>query len=344
MIYLKENKFLLGFLSLMFVFNCTERLPKVEAVLITEETPYDTDDPAIWVNKKSPSNSIVFGTDKDETNGGIYAFDLNGKIIRNKSILNLSYPNNVDVGYDFKLNDSTTTDILVFTEREKHQIRLYSIPDMKPLDDGGFKVFEDESDISLKRPMGIAIYRNNFTDQTYVILSRKEGPLEGYLYQYLLVPDSLGISSRLVRKFGAFSGKKEIEAIAVDEDLGYVYYSDEDNCIRKYYANPEKGDKELACFGSNYFKRDIEGIAIAKFNNNSGYLIVSNQQANSFAIFDRKTNNYIKELNLGTTETDGCDVTTENLGNLFPNGLFVAMTDSKTFYFHDLKSLELETN
>ena len=319
--------------------SCRHPLPELPAKIITEQTPHDTDDPAIWVNKENPANSLVFGTDKDEVNGGIYAFDLMGKIIPEKSITGLSYPNNVDLAYDFMLPDSTKTDIIMFTEREKNRIRLFSVPDMLELDEGGFPVFNDEPSTDMKRPMGIALYADEETGAIYPIVSRKVGPRSNYLYQYKLVTDSSGIQLRLVRKFGDFSGKKEIEAVAVDNVLGYVYYSDEMHCIHKYYARPDRGNEELSCFGTEHFERDIEGIAIVKNDDGEGYLIVSDQQAHSFSVFDRRTNGFIKQINLGTIETDGCDVTTENLGPMFPNGLFVSMTDSREFYFHDLKQI-----
>tara|TARA_R110002049_G_scaffold37208_3_gene117562 strand:- start:2842 stop:3861 length:1020 start_codon:yes stop_codon:yes gene_type:complete len=325
----------------VLLLGCVAKLPEIVAATVTEKTPHDTDDPAIWINKNNPEESIVFGTDKDEVNGGVYAFNLDGKIIKEKSLTNISYPNNVDVEYGFKLTDSTSTDVMVFSEREKHQIRVFSVPDMRPLDNGGFKVFEDESNVEMKRPMGVSLYKNPETGNISVIVSRKNGPREGYLYQYELVSDSLGIKANLLRKVGAFSGQKEIEAIAVDDEAGYVYYSDEGFGIRKYHANPEKGDAELALFGVEYFKDDIEGIAIAKYAD-KGFLIVSNQQAHTFNIFNLETNAFVKELNLGTIETDGCDVTTVSLGNKFPNGLFVSMNDEMNFFFHDLAKLELE--
>ncbi len=345
MIYLTRSKryFICGvYLVLAILVSCGQRLPEISPKLITEKTPHDTDDPAIWINPEDAAKSIVFGTDKDEVNGGVYAFDLQGKIIEEKSITGVSYPNNVDIAYGFKLNDSISVDVMLFTEREKNQIRMFSVPDVQPLDNGGFPVFEDDTDLQNRRPMGIALYKDDHTSELYAIVSRKIGPKQNYLYQYKIVSDSIGVHAEQVRKFGAFSGVKEIEAIVVDNELGFVYYSDEMNCIRKYYANPAKGDDELSCFGGEHFKEDIEGIAIAKTGNDSGFLIVSNQQANSFNIFDRSSNKFIKEINLGTTETDGCDVTTLPLGDVFPNGLFVSMNDARDFYFHDLGSLNLK--
>lgn len=317
------------------------KLPAIAPDIITDFTLNDTDDPAIWVNPTDTSQSIVFGTDK-ETNGAIYAFDLNGKVIEDKTIRNIERPNNVDVEYGFQVNDSTTTDILVFTEREKQQIRMFSVPDMKPLDKGGFPVFEDEELIENRLPMGISLYKSPKDSTIYAIVSRKTGPKEGYLYQYALSADSLGVASNLVRKFGSFSGVKEIEAIAVDDSNGFVYYSDEGICIKKYYAEPSMGDEELACFGGEYFLEDIEGIAIASYPNRSGYLIVSNQQKGEFNVFSTKDNSFIKALNLTTKQTDGCEVVTVPLNEQFPNGLFVAMNDEKNFYFYDLGKLGLE--
>ena len=314
------------------------KLPPIYPDIITEQTINDTDDPAIWVNPKDASKSIVFGTDK-KTNGAIYAFDLDGKIIEEKTIRNIKRPNNVDLAYAFNLNDSTKVDVIAFTEREKQQIRLFSVPDMVPLDNGGFKVFTDTTEPEFNLPMGIALYKSPKTAKLYAIVSRKTGPLENYLYQYEIYADSTATHSKLVRKFGKFSGKKEIEAIAVDNELGYVYYSDEQHCIRKYHAEPSASSEEIACFGGDKFLEDIEGIAIAKTDDNNGYIIVSNQQLGEFNIFDRQTNEFIKAVNLTTTETDGCDVVTVPLGAKFPNGLFVAMNDNKEFYFYDFKKI-----
>jgi len=338
--YLLSIKKSIYFVGALFITSCDfgSKLPPIKPDVITEKTINDTDDPAIWVHPTDPSKSIVFGTDK-ETNGAIYAFDLNGKIIEQKTIRNIQRPNNIDLEYGFPLNDSTSVDIIAFTEREKHQIRLFSVPDMKPLDNGGIPVFKDEQSIENRLPMGIAIYKSPVDSSFYAVVGRKKGPNEGYLYQYKLDYQNNKIQSTLVRKFGKFSGQKEIEAIAIDAELGYIYYADEGHCIRKYYAEPSKGNQEISCFGSEYFYKDIEGIAIAKMKNEGGYLIVSDQQKGQFNLFDRQTNAFIKAVNLTTTETDGCEVVTTPLNKTFSSGLFVAMNDAKNFYFYNLEKL-----
>ena len=331
------KKLVIALTSIALV-SCGPDLPQMKPDLITESTLHDTDDPAIWVNKENTKESIVFGTDKD-TDGAIYAFDLEGKVIEEKTLRGMKRPNNVDVEYNVKINDSVTTDILMFTEREREQIRLFSVPDMKPLDQGGFKVFQEKRENEWNLPMGISIFKSPKNDKTYAVVGRKNGPKTNYLHQFELVPAGDHIEFKLVREFGNFSGEKEIEAIAIDEELGYIYYADEKVCVRKYKAEPDAGNEELSCFGAETFNRDIEGITIATYENGEGYIIVSDQQEHTFNFFDRKTNEFLFAKNLGTTETDGCEVFTGYLNEQFPNGLFVAMNDNKNFYFYDLSKI-----
>lgn len=323
-------------LSVLLLSQCMNKseLPLISPTVVTDKTPFDSDDPAIWIHPEDPSKSLVYGTDKD-SQGGVYAFDLNGNILPEKSLTGVARPNNVDIEYGFSINDSTQVDVLAFTEREKQRIRIYSLPDLKALDGGGIPVFEDEKNPAYRLPMGIALYKNPKDSTIHAIVGRKDGPSEGYLYQYELRSDSLGqLKSHLVRKFGNFSGQKEIEAIAIDDSRGFIYYSDEGVCIRKYHADPKQGSRELSCFGGEHFLEDIEGIALTQ-----NYMLVSDQQAGEFVVFDAQTNEFVHRLYLGTTETDGCEVTTIGLGPNFPEGLFVAMNDEQNFYFYPWQQL-----
>jgi 3-phytase len=284
----------------------------------------------------------VIGTDKggdEEFGGGLYIFDLNGKIIPEKCVTGLARPNNVDVEYGLTLK-GVLTDITVVTERGRNQLRVFSLPKMDSVDNGGIPVFEGEE---LRSPMGIALYKQPDTGKIYAIVSRKTGPTDGtYLWQYLLEDNGEGrVKGTLVRKFGKFEGGAEIESIAVDDALGYVYYSDEGFGVRKYYADPEKGNEELALFGRTGFTRDLEGISIYTINDGTGYILVSDQQANQFHIFTREgadgnphDHQLIKTVKTATVESDGSEVTSASLNGTFVNGMFVAMSDDKTFQFY----------
>jgi len=334
-------------LSLIIALSaCGDQEPSVKPVLSTEPVLYDTDDPAIWVNSEDPSKSLIIGTDKDE-DGALYVFDLDGKIFPEKVVRGLKRPNNVDVGYTFPLGNDTV-DIAVTGERLNHQLRVFSVPEMKPIDGGGFPMFVGETGLEHRDLMGIALYQRPSDNSTYVIMGRKNGPTDGtYLWQYLLEADSLGtLSATLVRKFGKFSGIKEIEAIAVDDELGYIYYSDENVGVRKYYADPEKGNEELALFGTEGFKDDHEGISIYDSGNGKGFILVSDQQAGRFRIFPREGSNgnphqhdFIKSVKVSTRESDGSEITNVRLNETYKQGLFVAMSDNKTFQYYRVEDI-----
>jgi 3-phytase len=312
--------------------------------VITEQTRYDTDDPAIWIDRAAPERSIVFGTDK-ETDGAIYAFDLEGKVIADKVIRGVRRPNNVDIEYGFELN-GRSVDILAFSERESRALRLFSVPDMQPLDGGGFLVFEGEPAGEASWPMGLALYKEPATGAMYAIVGRKQGPTDGtYLWQYRLEADSTGaVSATRVRRFGRFSGEKEIEAIAVDDALGFVYYADEGVGIRKYYADPAKGDEELALFGTEGFRDDMEGIAVLATGPAQGFIIVSDQQGRAVRIFERTGEHaFVKSVPIQARETDGLEVSGVDFGGLFPRGLLVAMSDDRTFHYYGLDQFALQT-
>lgn len=336
----------------VFVFSCKSNTyviteNAIKPSVITEQTPNDTDDPAIWIHPTEPSLSRIIGTDKDK-NGGLYMYDLNGKIVR--KVLNLKRPNNVDVAYGFDLNGKPT-DIAVLTERNTHSIRIFSLPDLQPIDGGGIPIFEGETGEDERDGMGIALYtRKNQNQQTeiHAIVGRKTGKSGSYLWQYRLEATPEGtITAKVVRKFGTYSGKKEIEAIAVDNELGHVYYADETAGIRKYHADPEKGNEELAFFGQNDAKRDHEGIAIYKKDAKTGYILVSNQQKNTFLVYRREgeKNNpnqhqLIAEIPVSTIECDGAEVVNFGFNAQFPNGIFVAMSNGKVFHIYDWREFQ----
>lgn len=310
---------------------------KLKPIYITEKVNFDTDDPAIWIHPTDASKSIIIGTDKD-TNGSLFAFDITGKIVN--KVPNLKRPNNVDLRYGFVLNGQNI-DIAALTERETNKVKLYSLPELKEV--GEFSVFDGEQQRS---PMGISLYKNPETQEIYAIVGRKTGPSGSYLWQYKLVEKEGKITGELVRKFGNFNGGKEIESIAVDDALGYIYYSDEGFAVHQYYADPNKGNDELLLFGKGDFKEDIEGISIYPTSEKTGYILVSNQQANTFNVYLRENpaKGRIAEIPVSTLESDGSDVSAVNLNAQFPKGIFVAMTNGKVFHIYDWRDLEAKIN
>lgn len=309
----------------------------------------DPDDPAIWINPQNPQHSIIIATDKS---GALYVFDLSGRILQR--IEGLKRPNNVDVEYGLSIGNRRV-DIAVVTERGAQRLRIYAIENRRLREIGnleGTRVFEGESgDRAL--PMGIALYKRPRDGAIFAIVSRKSGPQEGYLWQYRLVADKNGrISLRKVRTFGRFSGDGEIEAVAVDDELGYVYYADERFGIRKYHADPDHPDagKELAVFGTTGFEGDREGIAIYPTGRKTGYILCVDQRPDNSVIFvfpreGNSTNPHAHEPALGmiytsADNTDGIEVTSCQLGRQFPLGMLVMMNSKgRNFLLYPWRSL-----
>jgi 3-phytase len=345
----KYRNFLLG--TVVFFTACTQNGTDavitdkagnggvIQPAVVTEAVQHDSDDPAVWIDPADPAQSLVIGTDKEE-DGALYVFGLDGKIKQDKLVKGLRRPNNVDVEYGLMLNGKSV-DIAVTTERLTHKLRIYSLPGMKPVDNGGLDMFVGDTGEGYRDLMGISLYKNK-AGKMYAIVGRKNGPDGSYLGQYLLEDDGTGnIKATLVRKFGRYSGKKEIESIAVDDRLGYIYYSDEGVGVRQYFADADKGSNELALFATTGFTEDHEGISIYELTDSTGYILVSDQGANKFHIFSREgaggkpyEHKELKIITVSAAQSDGSETVSLPLGPQFPHGMFIAMSNNRTFHFY----------
>jgi 3-phytase len=315
----------------------------VRPALATEAVTDDPDDPAIWYYPADPARSLIVATNKVAApRGALVVYGLDGKV--RQTIDGLDRPNNVDIEYGLTLG-GRQVDVAVATERHRSRLRLYRIDaeagrleELPPA--GGIPVFEGEQG-DFAAPMGIGLYRRPQDGAIFAIVGRKSGPREGYLWQYRLEDDGSGaVRAVRVRAFGRFSGRGEIEAIAVDDELGYVYYADEGDGIHKWHADPDhpEASRELAQFGREGFRGDREGIGIYAREGGAGYVIATDQvEGNSrYLIFRREGrpgdphdhSELVKVVRGGADATDGIEVTSAALGPRFPYGLLVAMNSS----------------
>ena len=305
--------------------------------VITDTLPGDSDDPAIWVSADDAAESLVFGTDKGDSTGGVYAFDLAGHIDRRRSVMPLKRMNNADVEYGFRFGQ-ISADIVVATERNRMMLRVFAFSDMRAIDGGGIPVFAGDAD---RAPMGVAVYKRPRDGKVFAIVGGKGGPAAGYLWQYELSVSKGRVTGTKVREFGSYSGRKEIEAIAVDDALGAVYYSDEGVGVRKYHADPDSGNAELALFATRGVREDHEGLAIYQRDATTGYLILSDQGANRVHIFPREGSGgdphahpLLAVIPVRAQQTDGLDATDQSLGAAFPKGMLAMMSNRGVFHFY----------
>lgn len=320
--------------------------PPLVATAATEVVPADPDDPAIWLHPADPSRSLVLGTDKVEVTGGLHVFGLDGR--RRQVIGPLDRPNNVDVEYGMAGPDGANTDIAVVTERRRHRLRAFRIPadggaltDLAP---DGLPVLTDALG-EASEPMGIGLYRRPRDGAVFAVVAPKTGGSTGYLRQYRLEFSAGALQAREVRRFGHFSQRGaalgeigEIEAIVVDDELGFVYYADERFGLRKWHADPDHPDAgtELAAFGTDGYLGDREGLALWRRPDGTGYLVSSDQVVGGtrLMIYPREGTAGAPHAHplLGVVptvadETDGLDVVGRPLPG-FAGGLLVMMNSA----------------
>jgi 3-phytase len=273
--------------------------------------------------------------------GAIVAFGMDGQI--RQVISGIDRPNNIDVEYGVQLA-GRPVDLAVASERLARRLRIFQIDptEGRLVDRGGVRVLAGEEG-EAGAPMGVALYRRPRDGAVFAIVSPKEGPRQNYLWQYRLVDDGGGrIGAQFVRRFGNFSGttvrpENEIEAVAVDDVLGYVYYSDEADGIHKWHADPDHPDasRELAHFARGGFRGDREGIAIYTLSDGTGYIVGTDQldEDSEYHVYPREgapgnPHDHSREIAVlrgGADATDGIEISSSPLGPGLPNGALVVM-------------------
>jgi 3-phytase len=318
---------------------------EIEAEYGTAQLSNDPDDPAIWVHPSDPSRSLILGTMKVAAPAGaIVAFGMDGQI--RQVISGIDRPNNVDVEYGMLLG-GRAADIAVATERLRRQLRVFRIDpaEGRLLDLGGIPVLEGQAG-EAGAPMGIGLYRRERDGAIFAIVAPKEGPRDGYLWQYRLFDAGRGrVGATFVRRFGTFSAatvreENEIEAVAVDDALGFVYYADEADGIHKWHADPDHVDagRELAHFARTGFRGDREGIAIYALPGGRGYIVATDQldEDSEYHVYPREgapgnPHDHSREIAVlrgGADATDGIEISSRALGPGLPGGVLIAMNSA----------------
>lgn len=284
----------------------------------------NADDPAIWVHPNDPSQSVIIGTDKgDSPNGGLFVWNMDGS---QHQYLSINHPNNVDVRYGMVLSDAYV-DIAAATMRNNNEIRIFKIdPQTRTLSDittdGGIPVYSD--------PYGICLYKRPSDGAMFAIISSARHS-NNTLWQLLLEDDGTGkVKGTKVREFGTITDV--MEGMVADDELGYVYISEEGVGVHKHYADPSMGDERLALFAAaDAINGDREGLAIYKCPEGTGYILLSSQGNSTVKIYPREGDpgNPHQHIlittieTIGSTATDGLDVTNRLTSPAFPHGFLV---------------------
>lgn len=309
----------------------------ITAVIETVPVPVGgdaADDPAIWVNPKDSTKSLVLGTNKQL---GLHVYDLAGNEVQ---MLRDGKLNNVDLRDGFKLGRRTVS-LVTAGNRSTNSISVYAV------DAATMRVENVAARVITTAPAyGSCMYRSAKTGKFYYILANKVGTVE----QWELFDNGSGkVDGKLVRSFKLDS---QIEGCVADDELGHLYIGEEAAGVWKFAAEPDAGNERtpMAMVAGGRLTVDVEGIAIAKSGPKKGFLIVSSQGNNTYVVFRREgANEYVRTVRVvdgngidGTTDTDGIDVTTANLGGKFRHGLLVVQDGFNDKGFQNFKYVPLE--
>lgn len=279
------------------------------------------DDPAIWVHPTDPAQSLVIGTDKK---GGLYVYDMAGEVVQD---LRDGKMNNVDLRDGFRLGRETVT-LVTASNRTSRGIAIYRLdPQTRQLTD----VADGLQPTGLNDPYGLCMYRNPTTGKMYVFINGDDTRKR----QWELVDAGNGkVRTKFVREL-AFGS--QTEGCVADDETGILYVGEEDVGLWRMSAKPN-GGKTMTLVeriaDNPAVKDDYEGVGLYDLGGGRGYIVVSSQGNDTYAVYRREgTQEYLGSFAVaanpaagidGISETDGLEVTSRNLGPGFENGAMIA--------------------
>lgn len=277
------------------------------------------DDPAIWFNQTNAERSLIFGTNKT---AGLHSYNLQGQ---QKQFLATGRLNNVDVAYQTKLADKTI-DIAGASLRDDNSIAMFTISAAGLLTEAG------QIATTMESIYGLCMFQSQ--GKTYVLANDKSGLFQ----QYEIGGNSNRMTGTLDREF---SLPGQPEGCAVDEMQQRLFMGEEDAGIWTLDVSPNsQSEPTLIHKIGDYLTDDVEGMSIYQ-GKKQGYLVVSSQGNNSYAVFNSQApfafqGSFRIDMNVdlgidGVSETDGLHVSSKNFGGIYSQGMLVVQDGHNVF-------------
>lgn len=272
------------------------------------------DDACIWINPTDVMQSTIIATNKKE---GLEVYTIDGELLKRYPVGKV---NNVDIRYGFTLNN-TTYPVVTASNRTTNSISIFIVKPDGTLEDVAARTITS----TLEPVYGLGMYKSPKTNIMYVFMVDKKGAIE----QWELFENNTKIDAKLVREITISS---QGEGIVADDFYSKVYIGEENKALWKFDAEPNaknEGEEIIKTEDKN-MKSDFEGVTMYDSGNGEGYIILSSQGNNSYAVLDRVSNQYLGTFKIdngtidGTTDTDGIDVTAIAFSSKYPKGFFIA--------------------
>ena len=273
------------------------------------------DDPAIWLSP-NPADARILGTNKKQ---GLLVYDLQGK---QTQLLEVGRLNNVDVRQNIQFGGSKV-DLAVATQRDDNSMMLFTI------NAGGDVAEAGRFPTGLKSIYGMCLYQPA-SGGVQAFINDKDGTFQ----QYSIGLEGNKFSATLLRSFKVAT---QPEGCVADDANARLFLGEETRGVWTTSADAAKPDAlSMVLPVGAQLTADVEGMAIYRQPGgapNTGYLIVSSQGDSSYVVLDAQAPYKVRGrfkvgFNLpagidGTSETDGLDVTSANLGGAYAQGMLV---------------------
>jgi 3-phytase len=283
------------------------------------------DDPAIWVDPQDPARSVIIGTDK-KGDHGLVVYDLSGAELQSVGDTSM---NNVDVRPRVLLGGDERV-VVVASTIEERSLEVFTLdPETRTLGAAGAAPLDTGI-----RASGVCLYQPS-DDTLFVVVSAGNGSVQ----QWALTAGNEGIEGELARELRFES---QVEGCVADDATGRLYVSEETRGIWSLSADPSAADdRELidTVGGAGGLEADIEGLAIARYDDGAAFLVASSQGNDRFVVYrlDGSAVAVAGSFHVTGTEahpedevthTDGIEVTLQPLGPPpFDHGLLMVQDD-----------------
>jgi 3-phytase len=279
------------------------------------------DDPAIWADPANPARSLVLGTDKK---GGMNLYDMQGRLLQYRPDGKL---NNVDLRDGFLL-DGKPVVLATASNRTDQTISIYRLDTKRrELVD----VADGPQPTGFADPYGLCMYHDAADGATYVFVNGDDTGMR----QWRLDARGNGkVGAVAVRDF---SFDSQTEGCVADDASAALFVDEEDVALWRMGARPGDGAAKTAVDrveANPAVKADLEGLGIYDLGNGRGYIVVSSQGNDTYAVYRLEGDHaYLGSFAVvanpalgidGISETDGLEVTSRNLGPGFEHGAMIA--------------------
>jgi 3-phytase len=279
------------------------------------------DDPAILADPADPARSLVLGTDKK---GGMNVYDMQGRVLQ---FLPVGKVNNVDLREGFALGGEKVV-LATASNRTDQTISIFRLDTQRrQLVD----VADGPQPSGFADPYGLCMYQDSADGSTYVFVN---GDDTGMRQWRLEARENGKVRAVPVRDFTFDS---QTEGCVADDASATLFVDEEDVALWRMGARPGDGTAKTAVDrveANPAVKDDLEGLGIYHLGDGRGYIVVSSQGNDTYAVYRLEGGHeYLGSFAVvanpalgidGISETDGLEVTSRNLGPGFEHGAMIA--------------------